>query len=157
LGCSVDFGMFCKEFNSANIFSWMPLHETCLKSPYAPPPGFWVCVKFTGFIVHTERSFLKRLELADGSKWKHCKRGELDDASGTGRWHVSRSTNHSLSNPTMLQSKDTQTKSRNHAMLMHFEVVTMLQDADSGSASQKDLVQSLGRKVLGSACDVHPR
>ena len=33
----------------------------------------------------------------------------------------------------------------------------MLQDADSGSASQKDLVQSLGRKAVGSACDVHPR
>ena len=32
----------------------------------------------------------------------------------------------------------------------------MLQDADSGSASQKDLVQSLGRKV-GSEGDVHSR
>ena len=41
-------------------------------------------------------------------------------------------------------------------MLVYFEVVTMLQDADSGSASQKDLVQSLGRKV-GSEGDVHPR
>ena len=56
----------------------------------------------------------------------------------------------------MPQSKDTQTKSRNHPMLVHFEVVTMLQDADSGSASQKDLVQSLGRKV-GSEGDVHSR
>lgn len=60
------------------------------------------------------------------------------------------------SNYCMPQSKDTQTKSRNHPMLVHFEVVTMLQDADSGSASQKDLVQSLGRKV-GSEGDVHSR